>query len=151
MYSMFYHQNKAFNMIERDIRNKTRQFDCILYYRADMDSPDNLLLEMPKANTIYIPEGHNYYGVNDRLAYGDFKSMKKYCNLISTITSSEFLSKMNSSEQILKRYLDTQPVQIIRFKFDTCLNNFRNDKRLVFDKFGTHLTSFINHKNMLCN
>jgi hypothetical protein len=150
LYSMFYHQQKAFGMVERDIVNK--EFDCIVFYRADMDSPDKLMIEMPKADTIYIPSGHDYHGINDRMAYGDFESMKKYSNIINTLTSAKMLNNMNSTEEILKRYLDTQGVEIHRFNFDTCLNNYRNEKSMVFNTFGKYLKQFINVKNnMLCN
>jgi hypothetical protein len=130
MYSMFYHQNKAFNMMEKDITNNNKQFDCIVYYRADIDSPDKLILEMPKPNTIYIPNGHDYGGINDRFAYGNFESMKKYCNLLNTITSAESISNIGNPEQILKRYLNTKSLEIQRFKFDTCLNPYRSDKNI---------------------
>jgi hypothetical protein len=59
------------------------------------------------------------------MAYGDFKSMKTYCNLINTLTSSEVMSNIENPEQILKRYLGTQSLEIKRFKYDTVLHNSR--------------------------
>jgi hypothetical protein len=126
-YSMFYHENKAFAMMGRDVVQNNKDFDCIMYYRADMNSPDMLNLEMPKPNTIYIPNGHDYGGINDRLAYGNFESMKQYCNLIDTLDSAEIMNG-NTPEGILKGYLDKQKVEIVRFKFDTCLIKERNNK-----------------------
>jgi len=120
-YSMFYHENKAFAMIERDIIQNKKQFDCIMYYRADTNSPDVLNLEMPKPNTIYVPKGHDYNGINDRLAYGNYDSMKQYCSLIDTLKSAEVMNGKHP-ETILKAYLDTQPLEIVRFKYDTCLS-----------------------------
>jgi len=126
-YSMFYHQNKAFSLIEKDVIHNKRHLDCVLYMRSDIDSPDTLHLEMPKPNTIYIPEGFDYSGYNDRTAYGNFDAMKKYCSLITTLTSPESMNGTNP-EAILKRYLESQKLEIVRFKYKTCLRKERNKK-----------------------
>jgi len=126
-YSMFYHQNRAFLLIEKDVVDNKRHLDCVVYCRADIDSPDILQLEMPKPNTIYIPEGFDYGGLNDRMAYGDFNAMKKYCSLISTLTAAESMNSINP-EGILKRYLESQQLEIARFKYKTCVRKERNIK-----------------------
>jgi hypothetical protein len=126
-YSMFYHQNKAFSLIEKDVIDSKRHIDCVLYMRSDIDSPDKLDLEMPKQNTIYIPEGFDYGGYNDRTAYGNFDAMKKYCSLITTLTSPESMNGTNP-EAILKLYLESQKLEIVRFKYKTCLRKERNKK-----------------------
>jgi hypothetical protein len=125
-YSMFYHENKAFNMIANDVNNG-KKFDCILYYRADIDSPDKLQIEMPKENTVYIPSNHDYNGINDRMAYGNFETMKKYCNVISSIDSSAKLDR-SSPEMILKNYILSQGIDISRIQYNTRLYLKRNEK-----------------------
>ena len=127
-YSMLYHENKAFKMIENDITKNKKHFDCILYYRADIDSPDTLILEYPKSNTLYIPNGHDYLGINDRVAYGDFDSMKKYCSVVDIIQSAESMNGINP-EIMIKRHLESHKLEIIRFKFNTCLSKERNEKK----------------------
>ena len=126
-YSMFYHENKAFSLIEKDVIENKKQYDCLLYCRADIDSPDRLHLEMPRPNTIYIPEGFDYAGYNDRMAYGNADSMKKYCSIIATLTSPESMNGTNP-EGILKRHLDSEKLEIVRFKYKTCLRKERSKK-----------------------
>lgn len=126
-YSMFYHENKAFSLVEKDVVNNKRHLDCVLYTRSDIDSPDTLHLEMPKPNTIYIPEGFDYGGYNDRMAYGNVDAMKKYCSLIATLTAPESMNGTNP-ELILKRYLESQKLEIVRFKYRVCLRKERNKK-----------------------
>ena len=117
-YSMFYHENKAFSLIENDVVRNKRQYDCILYCRADMDSEDKLVLEIPKPNVIYIPSGEDFDGINDKLAYGNFDSMKKYCSVIKDLTSSESMNGM-MPESILKRHLDAEKLEVVRIKYGT--------------------------------
>jgi hypothetical protein len=117
-YSMFYHENKAFSLIEKDVIRNKRQYDCILYCRADMNSEDILVLEFPKPNVIYIPSGEDFDGINDKLAYGSFDSMKKYCSVIKLLTSAESMNGM-MPESILKRHLDNEKLEIVRIKYGT--------------------------------
>lgn len=133
-YSMFYHENNAFGMIERDVLNGTH-FDCIMYTRADIDTNDHLHIEMPKDNTIYIPYIQNFGGLNDRLAYGNFNAMKKYCNLIKSISAPGKMDGMNP-ESILKKYVEEQKLEITRINYVTTLTNDRNEKakRGEYDK-----------------
>ena len=119
-YSMFYHENKAFSLIEKD----KRHFDCILYTRADIDSPDTLHLEMPNPNTIYVPSGDDYDGINDRMAYGDFDSMKKYCSIIDKLTSPQSMNGKNP-EGIIKSHLESESLDVVRFNYGTNLSNER--------------------------
>lgn len=127
VYSMFYHENKAFSLIEKDIIENKKQYDCIVYTRADIDSPDTLDLVMPKPNTVYIPEEDPHNGLNDRTAYGDFDAMKKYCSVIGTLTSAESMNGVNP-EVILKRYLEEQQLKVVLFKYRTYLRQERNKR-----------------------
>jgi len=127
VYSMFYHENKAFSLIEKDVIDNKKQYDCILYTRADIDSPDTLELEMPKPNTIYIPEEDAHNGLNDRTAYGNFDAMKKYCSIIGTLTSAKSMNGKNP-EVILKDHLENQHLEVVLFKYRTYLRQERNKK-----------------------
>jgi hypothetical protein len=125
-YSMFYHENKAFSLIEKDVTENNMRYDCVVYTRADIKSEDSLQLEMPKPNTIYVPIGNDYEGINDRMAYGDFDSMKKYCSIIDNLTSPQSMNGTNP-EGIIKSHLERHSLQVIRFKYDTTLSNQRKN------------------------
>ena len=137
VYSMFYHENKAFSMIE-EYMNTNEKFDCVLLYRADMDSSDVLELNIPEKNTIYLPKSMSYGGFNDRMAYGDVYSMKIYCNLIKVFENlcNDKGGPVNP-ETMLKRYLKLSAgIKIVTIDYNTDLHQSRNDKVAlgIFDK-----------------
>ena len=133
MYSMFYNQHKAFELVEQYQQKKSMQFDCVLYYRADMDSKDTLVLQMPADNTVYIADDRGYHGYNDRLAYGSYKSMKVYCNVISQLEKlfCENTDPFINQEMILKAYLDAKGLKVSLFPYNTDLHPLRNKKYII--------------------
>ena len=131
VYSMFYHQNKAFGMIENYMKTTSTVFDCILYYRADMNPKERLNLVLPEKNSIYIPNDRGYGGLNDRMAYGDYESMKIYCNLISSfknLCNDQTWQPINAEKMLEKHLLSNSNIQIIDIKYNTDLHESRNDK-----------------------
>ena len=137
MYSMYYHQYRAFNLIEKYQLNNNMVFDIVLYYRADMKSTDTLELNMPDDNTVYLPNERGYYGVNDRIAYGNFDTMKKYCNTVNNL--DRILVKSNiidydnchrclNSEIILLYNLNYENILINKIQYNTDLFKNRNNK-----------------------
>ena len=138
VYSMFYHENKAYSMIEKYMDNN-EQFDCVLLYRADMDSSDILELNVPEKNTIYLPKSMSYGGFNDRMAYGDVYSMKIYCNLIKVFENlcNDRGGDPVNPETMLKKYLKlSSDIKIVAIDYNTDLHQSRNDKfgLGIFDK-----------------
>lgn len=127
-YSMFYHTNRSFNLVEIFQNENNIKFDCILYYRADIDSKDVISLIVPNRHTIYIPHGLDYDGLNDRVAYGDFESMKQYSNLVNHI---RFLCTVKGvlfhPETLLKAYLENEKLNINRFDYHFSLHPSRHD------------------------
>ena len=134
VYSMFYHENKAFHLIEKYQEKNSMKFDCVLYYRADMDSKEKLIMSMPENNTIYIPNTLDYGGYNDRMAYGSYESMKVYCNLIHSLEGIYCKNHaLNNPESILKEYLKNTGMKITTIAYNTELHPLRNEK---FEKEG---------------
>jgi len=131
VYSMYYHENKAFSMMEDYMSRNKVVFDCVLQYRADMDSSDELNLVIPEKNTIYIPNDRGYAGYNDRMAYGDYESMKVYYNLIHVFGDlcNEGTGNPINAEIMLKKYLDSKPaIKIVGIPYSTNLHQKRNEK-----------------------
>jgi hypothetical protein len=91
-YSMYFNNYKAFKLLEEYQIENNFEYDCIIKYRSDLHSTDhfNLLNE----EGIFIPTGNDYSGVNDQAAYGDFKSMKKYCYLYENLDNMIFNLKI---------------------------------------------------------
>jgi len=129
VYSMFYHENKAFHLIEKYQEKNSMKFDCVLYYRADMDSKDKLIMSMPENNTIYIPNTSigEYGGYNDRMAYGSYESMKVYCNLIHSLEGIYCKNHaLYDPESILKEYLKNTGMKITKIAYNTDLQPLRH-------------------------
>ena len=80
-YSMFYHNYKGFSLIEKYQTSHNIHFDVIVKYRAEINASDILKFDETENDKLYIPNGLDYGGINDQIAYGDFNIMKKYCEL----------------------------------------------------------------------
>ena len=138
VYSMFYHQNKAFTMLE-EYMNNNQPFDCVLLYRADMDSSDVLELEVPEKNTVYLPNDRGYGGYNDRMAYGDVNTMRIYFSLFKVFENlcNDKSGEETCPEIMLKRYLNlSSGIKIVEIDYNTDLHQSRNQKFTlgIFDK-----------------
>lgn len=132
MISMYYHMNKVFNLIEEYQRKNSVKFDCVLYYRADIDSTDKLMLTTPEKNSIYLPEDVGYGGYNDRMAYGDYESMRVYCDLYSSIQSL-FCddTSLANPESILKKYLTQKGMKVNMIRYNTNLHPLRKGNSII--------------------
>jgi hypothetical protein len=127
MFSMFYHMNRVFKMIETYQEKNAMKFDCILYYRADIDSSDTLTLsDKLEKNTIYLSKQDAIGGYNDRMAYGDYDSMKIYCNLYNSLESLFCGDRsLINPESILKKYLSEVKLNVSLINYDTRLHPLR--------------------------
>ena len=126
---MFYHQNKAFKLVEEYQKTNHMMFDCILYYRADMNSTDTLELRMPLNNTVYLPNDRGYGGFNDRMAYGDYETMKIYCSLIESFEGLCVTDQQINPESMLRTHLSNNNVNVIGVPYNTDLHDARNNKK----------------------
>jgi hypothetical protein len=136
VYSMFYHQNKAFKLLEKYQEQKFMTFDCILYYRADMNSTDTLNLMVPLKKTVYLPNDRGYGGYNDRMAYGDFDAMKAYCGLVDSFEGLCVNQYQTNPESMLRTYLSQNHINVFGIPYNTDLYEKRNEKAAlgIFDK-----------------
>jgi hypothetical protein len=73
-------KKRVFGLLEDYCNITNTSYDLIVSCRLDLYI-EQYSPEKPLVNTIYIPAGEDHMGINDRLAYGDFQTMKKYMNL----------------------------------------------------------------------
>ena len=90
-----------------------------------MTTTEELNIHTLKPNTVYIPSGNDYGGYNDRMAYGNFESMKKYCTTIDFMNNT---SQISQPEWALKQNLELVKLNIERFIYNTELHKSRNNK-----------------------
>lgn len=125
-YSLFYHLNKAYELVDKYQKAHGRPFDIIIAYRADIQTGDTIPLQPPKLNTIYIPKGSDYGGISGMMAYGSPDSMKKYCSVLNHLM--EYCNKVSiNHEVLLKAHLEAQQLNIERFSFPFSLHPDRQN------------------------
>lgn len=54
------------------------KYDCVVTLRIDCVFQNNFVFNILEDNTIYIPFGNDWTGINDQIAYGKVDVMKKY-------------------------------------------------------------------------
>jgi len=125
-YSLLYHTQQAFRLAEAYQTKHSMKFDCILYYRADIETAEPLVLTFPKENTIYIPtyegdphEHANKGGIACGMYYGNYEVMKSVCNLVDKvkdITEKDGVP-FGVPETSFKKMLDNEKIAIQRFQY----------------------------------
>lgn len=128
MYSMVENIHSAFNLIAPYEEKYKVKFDCIVFYRADIDSQEIMTITMPQENTVYIPEGADYYGINYQVAYGNYDTMKKYSDLVNNLQKLCGEQKIRyHPETLLKHHLENEGLNIVRFPFNYSLHPMRQE------------------------
>lgn len=127
--SMFYHNFRAMNSILEYMKNKNVVYDAVVKFRADITSNYAFIIQHNLlSNTIYIPYGWCYRGINDQIAYGDLKSMTHYCSLYNYIPKYVYVEKtIFNPEFLLMFHININNISIIRFPFTYQLHPNRFD------------------------
>lgn len=116
-YSMFYHNKLCFNMLEEHCKKYNNNFDIILKFRTDINYQNPLnIADVIDKNTLYIPSGFNFGGINDQVAYGDYDAMSEYCDCIDDLKSI-CEEGIFHPETILNQFLIKRDINIVRFPF----------------------------------
>jgi hypothetical protein len=77
-----YHSiNGAYALMDAHVHaeHAGRPYEMVIASRMDMLYLDDLLLQKPGAHDIYLPDFHEFGGVNDRFAVGGPAAMRAYC------------------------------------------------------------------------
>ena len=133
-YSMFYNQKKAFDLITAYQQSNNMHFDCVIFFRADIDEEDELNIKPPSDNTIYIPEADDFCGISDIVAYGNYNSMNKYTNLVNSIDYICRTQKIiYNPEAMLKQHLLNESLIIERFPYKYKLHPSRKKYNFAYN------------------
>lgn len=119
---MYTHNKKAFQIM-KDYENKNHiSFDIVIKYRGDIISKNPMPLPLLEENTVYIPNDHDWGGVNDQIAIGTKESMEIYCNCIDNIPNLCYSGKSDyHPETLLLNHLKESKLNISRFDFEYSL------------------------------
>jgi hypothetical protein len=119
VYSMFYHNKKCMDMINAS----NMHFDVVVKYRGDIhDVNSEFIIEMPNENTIYIPQGADWGGINDQIAYGNKESMTKYSECVNKMIDYCKSNTRYHPETLLLRHIQEMNLFVKRFNYHYFLN-----------------------------
>jgi hypothetical protein len=128
--SMFFHNKNCIELI----KGSGIPYDIVVKYRADINSDKILDLRSSKTNlkrlnfnypiypivqenTVYIPKGNDFGGLNDQIAYGDLCAMEKYCAVFSNIVKICNDGHRFHPETLVMRNLERERVNVARFDY----------------------------------
>lgn len=82
VHSMLYNKKKCLELVKSYEREHNIKYDIVVFFRADILAEESYPLIVPENdNSIYIPAGFDWGGVNDQIAHGTMAAMEKYVEL----------------------------------------------------------------------
>ena len=121
--SMFYSMCQSNKLKMQYEKESNSIFDIVIRMRYDSEIVDiNQFDFETEPDVLYIPEGHNWNGVNDQFAYGNSNVMNIYASLILNL-HQHFSGILYNPEAMLKHYLSIAKVNIQRPKMVVKINN----------------------------
>lgn len=113
---------RVFQLLERHIQTSGTVYDTILSTRLDIVYTSPIPVCIEEEETIGIPEGNDFGGVNDQIAFGNLETMRVYMNIFS---SAEALFKEKQCrlhpETLNMHLLRHNRIYIDRFPLEYCI------------------------------
>ena len=119
----FINKNRVFKLLEEYISTNNIQYNCVVSLRIDCVFHNNFDFNNLEDNTIYIPLGFDWNGLNDQVAYGKIDVMKKH----NSINPVDLLAKNLSiphPESLNYANIKLYELKIARPCINYYLNNF---------------------------
>lgn len=131
--NMYYYMYLGNNAIKEYANKHNILYDIIIYLRADQIYNNSLVLPpVILDNTIYVPYGYDYYGLNDQFAFGNVNSMTKYLNLYNYIKIIYDTTHIGfHTETYLLIHMQALNINIVRFDLKYFLNPNRNNEAIL--------------------
>jgi len=74
----YINKNRVFALLETYVEKANVHYEVVLSLRLDCVFQNQFDFTGIAENTVYIPTGNDFWGINDQLAYGSLDTMKKY-------------------------------------------------------------------------
>ena len=118
MKSHFINKQRVFQLLEKHVNETNTAYDYIIVTRLDLTIFDTLSLQdiHDSDNTIHIPEGHDFGGLNDRLCIGNINSIKKYCDIFNNSPNLLIAGCEPHPEKLLLAHVKSKGLEVKRFK-----------------------------------
>lgn len=115
----FINKCRVFTLLENHIKNSNINYDVVISFRIDIFCYSNFNINNIENNTIYIPFGNDWDGINDQIAYGNVLTIKKYMNIFTT---SFYLLETHKTiphpEHLTLANINLYNLNICRFQLD---------------------------------
>ena len=112
----FINKMRVFELMEKYVKESGTVYDLVLSTRLDIIYISPIILSEPANNCIYIPDGWDYSGLNDQIAYGNMAVMDIYMNIF--INTELFLKKNKSKphpESLNNYNIIYNGIDVVRF------------------------------------
>ena len=122
--SMYYSIFKS-NELKRKYERKNKiLFDKVIRMRFDSDFCDKELILDPDINSIQVPLGKDWAGMNDQFALGPSKQMDVYSNLYNKMYMVQIACGDHNPELLMRTHLgqNQSNISVQRFDFQVCIN-----------------------------
>ena len=74
---------RVFQLLQSHIKEMNTHYDIIFSTRLDIIYKGTINFSIPEHDTIHVPEGYDFYGLNDQIAYGNLEVMSVYMNIFN--------------------------------------------------------------------
>jgi len=111
VYNMMHNRLVGFSLIPKG-------YDFYVNIRTDMvfNGPLDFSKYEAKPNTIYIPKGMDYRGINDQFAFGDYDTMRKYFSVYLNAWPLHLDGHLFNSEVFHLANLNKYGIEIVRLE-----------------------------------
>ena len=147
-----YINKKRVAILLKEYMKKTGKiYDYICMTRLDLRFDKNIQWDTLEkiSNTLYIPEGNDFTGLNDRICIGDFDSIEKYASIYNNSVKLLENGCEPFPEAILEAHVKDLNLHIKRFhlhtfilRINSCSNNLPlilNNK--IFEKYTEYYST----------
>ena len=116
VYSMHYKLYKCFQLLSGYCQYDKNYYDHIIRLRFDLEFSSFPILEELNNEEIHIPQGWDWFsGTNDLMAIGNYKNIKKYCELYLKFFDYVRLGISTHPETLLRTHLELEGIDVSRF------------------------------------
>lgn len=149
VYSVIYHNKKAFEMVGKYQDKHNMKFDGVLVYRADMNTPNGVLkFEKPEDNTIYVSDNmmHASFhpanwkhvpGICVEIVYGNFDTIRKYCSAVDKLKD---LGIPIFHEGIAEKHAQNENMKVVKMAVRYSLHPTRHDPDPEYNNYVNKVT-----------
>jgi len=121
----FINTNRVFLLLEEYINKEKVEYDVVISLRIDLVFRNHFNFDIIQNNTVYIPYGFDYRGINDQMAYGNIDVMKKY-NCIDVLYLLEQKLSIPHPETLNRANIEFHHLEVEKSEFRLLYRSIKN-------------------------